>query len=35
MSEMFCRRVDIRTPQDLSKYFRNRVMAEAKLLYAA
>lgn len=35
LSEMFGRRVDLRTPQDLSKYFRSRVMAEAKLLYAA
>jgi predicted nucleotidyltransferase len=29
------RKVDIRTPQDLSKYFRNQVLARAEVHYAA
>jgi len=28
------RKVDLRTPQDLSRYFRDRVMAQAKVLCA-
>ena len=34
LSELFGgRKVDLRTPQDLSKYFRNKVLAEAEDLY--
>jgi len=29
------RRTDMRTPQDLSKYFRQKVVSEASVLYAA
>lgn len=29
------RRVDLRTPEDLSRYFRGRVVREARALYAA
>ena len=29
------RKVDLRTPEDLSRYFRDRVMAEAVVQYAA
>jgi len=29
------RKVDLRTPEDLSRYFRDRVLAEAEVQYAA
>ena len=29
------RRVDLRTPNDLSRYFRNQVVGEARTLHAA
>ncbi len=29
------RKVDLRTPEDLSRYFRQQVLAEAKVQYAA
>jgi len=29
------RKVDLRTPQELSKYFRNEVLAQAQVQYAA
>ena len=29
------RKVDLRTPEDLSRYFRRRVLAEAEVQYAA
>jgi predicted nucleotidyltransferase len=29
------RKVDLRTPQELSKYFRNEVLAQAEVQYAA
>jgi predicted nucleotidyltransferase len=29
------RRIDMRTPQDLSKYFRQKVVSEAEVQYAA
>jgi len=35
LSEMVGRKVDLRTPEDLSRYFRERVMAEAVVQYAA
>ena len=35
MSELIGRRVDLRTPEDLSHYFRDRVVAEAEVRYAA
>ena len=36
LSEMFDgRKVDLRTPQDLSKYFREDVLARAEVQYAA
>ena len=35
LAELIGRRVDARTPRELSKYFRNRVMAEALVQYAA
>ncbi len=36
LSQLFgCRRVDLRTPQDLSRYFRQDVLAKAQVQYAA
>jgi predicted nucleotidyltransferase len=35
LTEMFGRKVDLNTPQDLSIYFRQRVLAEAESLYDA
>lgn len=32
---MLGRRVDLRTPNELSKYFRDEVLAEAEELYVA
>ncbi len=34
LTEMFGRKVDLNTPQDLSIYFRDRVQKEAQVLYA-
>jgi len=34
LSATFGRQVDLRTPQDLSKYFRDRVVKEAQQVYA-
>lgn len=34
LSALFGRKVDLRTPQDLSPYFRQRVMEEAEVQYA-
>ena len=34
LTEMFGRKVDLNTPQDLSIYFRQQVQAEAQVLYA-
>jgi len=34
LSEMIGRQVDLRTPEDLSRYFRDRVLAEAQVQYA-
>jgi uncharacterized protein len=28
------RKIDLRTPQDLSRYFREKVIADAEVLYA-
>jgi hypothetical protein len=33
MSALFGRKVDLRTPEDLSRYFRQQVMDEAKVIY--
>jgi hypothetical protein len=33
LSDMAGRKVDLRTPQDLSKYFRDKVVKEAEVLY--
>jgi len=33
LSEMIGRKVDLRTPEDLSKYFRDKVIAEAAIQY--
>lgn len=33
LSELFRRTVDLNTPQDLSRYFRDRVLAEAEVHY--
>jgi len=33
LSKLMGRKVDLRTPQDLSKYFRDKVMTTAKILY--
>lgn len=33
LSEMLGRQVDLNTPQDLSRYFRNQVIEEAKAIY--
>ncbi len=36
LSEFFPgRKVDLRTPEDLSRYFRQRVVSEAEVVYAA
>jgi hypothetical protein len=35
LSEMIGRKVDLRTAQDLSRYFRDEVVREAELQYAA
>ncbi len=35
LSEMIDRRVDLRTPEDLSRYFRDEVLATAVVQYAA
>ena len=35
LSTLLGRRVDLHTPNSLSKYFRNEVLAEAKQLYVA
>lgn len=35
LSEILGRRVDLRTPNELSKYFRDEVLAEAEELYVA
>lgn len=35
LSDMLGRPVDLRSPADLSKYFRDKVVAEARTLYAA
>ncbi len=34
LTEMLGRRVDLRTPSELSRYFRSDVLASAKVLYA-
>jgi len=34
LSEMMGRKVDLRTPEELSKYFRKEVVAKAKVEYA-
>ena len=34
LSTLFGRRVDLRTPEDLSRYFRDEVLARAEVLYA-
>ncbi|MBI5670151.1 MAG: nucleotidyltransferase domain-containing protein [Chloroflexi bacterium] len=33
LAEMFDRKVDVRTPQDLSRHFRQRVIDTAEILY--
>ena len=33
LSQMINRQVDLRTPEDLSRYFRERVLAEAMVIY--
>lgn len=33
LSELIGRKVDLRTPQDLSRYFRDKVISEAEVLY--
>jgi hypothetical protein len=35
LSEILGRKVDLRTAQDLSRYFRNEVVEHAEVLYAA
>ena len=35
LSEILGRKVDLNTPQFLSRYFREQVLAEAELQYAA
>lgn len=35
LRELLHREVDLRTPEDLSRYFRASVLSEARLLYAA
>ena len=33
LSETIGRQVDLRTPEDLSDYFRDKVLSEAEVLY--
>ena len=35
LEQMLGRNVDLRTPEDLSRYFRDKVVANAKVQYAA
>ena len=35
LTEMIGRKVDLRTPAELSRYFRNEVLSKAKVEYAA
>ena len=35
LSQQLGRQVDLRTPQDLSRYFRDEVVASSELIYAA
>ena len=35
LSDMIGRKVDMRTPQDLSRYFRDEVVSSAEVCYAA
>ena len=35
LSEIVSRKVDLRTPQELSRYFRDKVVASAEVQYAA
>lgn len=35
LSEIIGRKADLRTPNDLSRYFRDKVVAESEVLYAA
>jgi len=35
LTELLGRKVDLRTPQDLSRYFRDQVLAAASVQYAA
>lgn len=35
LSRILGRKVDVRTPRDLSRYFRDEVVARAQVLYAA
>ena len=35
LSELLGRKVDLNTPRDLSRYFRDEVLREAEVLYAA
>ena len=35
LSDIIGRRVDFRTPEDLSRYFRDQVVAQAEVQYAA
>jgi predicted nucleotidyltransferase len=35
LTEMLARKVDLRTPEDLSRYFRDEVVQNAKLQYQA
>jgi hypothetical protein len=35
LSEIIGRKVDLRTPEDLSRYFRDQVLAQAEVQYAA
>ena len=35
LSRLLGRRVDLNTPQSLSNYFRDKVLAEAEVIYAA
>ena len=35
ISEILGRKADLRTPEDLSRYFRDEVLSQAKVQYAA
>lgn len=35
LTDLFGRRTDVRTPNEISRYYRDQVLSEAKLIYAS